>query len=302
MLRVGIIRGGQNAFYDTSLQSGASVLAHIPRGKYSPVDIFVDKDGVWHMRGLPVTYDKLRGNIDVIWNSLHGHYGEDGKLQTLLENLGIPYTGSGPLASALAMNKRLAKDRFENAGVKIPKGIYFENEGGGFDIERTSRVVFEKLSPPWVIKPASGGYGLRAIRANTREELVIALQKMGEYGVPILVEEFIFGAGASVINAPGFRGVSDYTFLPIRKDNVGGRFSQKENELLQKTAKKVHDTLGLGQYSHVDIVLGKRGDVYVLGVDTVPKMHDGLVLHSSLEAVGAKVSEFIEHMIGGVIR
>jgi len=90
MIRVGVLRGGTGTKYDASLATGAYVLKHLPRDLYEPVDIFIDRAGQWHVGGVPVSHDKLQRRIDVVWNALHGFYGEDGKAAQLLENLGIP--------------------------------------------------------------------------------------------------------------------------------------------------------------------------------------------------------------------
>ena len=90
---------------------------------YSAKDIFINKEGEWHLDGKPAHHERIFRQVDVVFNALHGEYGEDGKVQQLLESFGVPYTGSGVLASALGMNKILARQAFKSAGLKTPSGF-----------------------------------------------------------------------------------------------------------------------------------------------------------------------------------
>ena len=88
MIRVGVIRGGPSSEYEVSLNTGANVLSHLRgdvlREKYKPVDILIDKDATWHVNGKPITLEHVSNNVDVIFNALHGEFGEDGKVQQML--------------------------------------------------------------------------------------------------------------------------------------------------------------------------------------------------------------------------
>ncbi len=119
-IRVGVLRGGPSSEYEISLKTGATVLQHLPRETYETQDILISREGIWHKNGLPIIpYDAL-SHVDVIFNALHGHYGEDGKVQHLLEILRIPFTGSLSFASAIGMNKVLSKEVFKKEGIKTP--------------------------------------------------------------------------------------------------------------------------------------------------------------------------------------
>ena len=131
MIRVGVVRGGTSSEYDTSLAGGAFVLRNLPRDKYQPVDIFVDQEGAWHIGGLPMTHEALQHKVDVVWNALHGFYGEDGKVQQLLENLSIPYIGTTPYVAAMTMHKKLLNDSFNDMGLKVQPGVYVQWIGKG---------------------------------------------------------------------------------------------------------------------------------------------------------------------------
>jgi len=119
------MRGGPNSEYEVSLATGGSVLAAL-RGKladkYRAYDILIDKSGRWHIDGMPADQYDIAHRFDVIFNALHGSYGEDGKVQQILEAHGIKFTGSDSLASAVGMNKNLSKNVFKNNGLKTPVG------------------------------------------------------------------------------------------------------------------------------------------------------------------------------------
>ena len=110
-IRVGIVRGGPSSEYYVSLKTGQTVLRHLPE-KYIPVDILIDKTGLWHKDGWQTTPEDIFRNVDVIFNALHGEYGEDGKIQQLMDQFGVSYTGSQALASAIGMNKLQSKNIF----------------------------------------------------------------------------------------------------------------------------------------------------------------------------------------------
>src|SRR3989338_4621726 len=117
-IRVAVLRGGPSSEYEVSLKSGESILRHLHEDKYQPQDVLIDRQGVWHLRGLPVEPRRALEHTDVVVNGLHGEWGEDGKVQQLLDAFSVPYTGSGALLSAEGMNKGLAKQRLSSENIR----------------------------------------------------------------------------------------------------------------------------------------------------------------------------------------
>src|SRR3989344_518012 len=151
--RVGVLRGGPSSEYEVSLKSGAAVLEHLPR-KYNPIDIYIDRNGKWHLNGVAYPPEKILKQLDVVWNAMHGEYGEDGKVQKILESFNIPYTGSASLPSALAMNKFFSREYFKKAGLKIPEGSILKKEEKNYI---KTFEIFSNFKKPLVVKPVSCG-------------------------------------------------------------------------------------------------------------------------------------------------
>ncbi len=327
MIRVGVIRGGTSPEYDVSLASGGAVLAHLRgeklSGAYKPVDILIDKNGAWHMNGIPTTLEKISLATDVVVNALHGDFGEDGKVQQMLEAWGIPYTGSGPFASAIGYNKALSKEKFASLGIQTPKHILYPAYQEDFDgprelyAQKKAKEVWERLPPPWIVKPLTGGSSVGIHACKTFPELVRAFTVGVGQDVSILVEEMIEGREATVGVIEKFRGADVYAMPPIEirvpKDkkyfdseskyqpDAGhvspGRFSRQEKEELERLAKLIHSELGMQHYSRSDFIVHPRRGIYMLEVNTLPGLTDESLIPSHLHTIGSNMPEFLSHII-----
>lgn len=332
MIRVGVVRGGPSSEYEVSLNTGGNVLAHLRgdklKDKYQAVDILIDRNGVWHINGLPTNLEKIFHLVDVIFNALHGDYGEDGKIQQLLEQWKIPYTGSGPFASALGYNKALAKERFLSLGIKTPKHMlfsaYFEDLDGPPEIyaKNKAREVWENMTPPWIVKPVAGGSSVGVRLCKTFPSLVEAFDKFANEKVGVIVEEFIEGKEATVGVIENFRGEKVYTLPPIEirvpKENqffdydakysgkseeiCPGNFTGEEKEKLRELAELIHSGLNLDHYSRSDFIVHPKRGIYALEVNTLPGLTDQSLTPKALYAVGATMPEFIDHLIKLALR
>lgn len=327
MIKVGVVRGGISGEYEVSLASGAQVLSHLRsdkmNDKYQALDIFIDRDGIWHVNGLPTTIDKIAQKVDVIINALHGDYGEDGKIQQELEQWNIPYTGSGPLASAIGYNKFLAKQEFAKLGIKTPKHILFPAYQDDFDgpsnryAERKAREVWEKMAPPWIVKPLTGGSSMGVHVCKTFQSLVDAFEVGKNERVSVLVEEFIKGKEATVGVINNFRGKEVYALPPIEirvpktstffdnevkyngqsQEICPGNFSDEEKRELERLASLIHSGLDLNHYSRSDFIVHPKRGIYALEVNTLPGLAEMCLIPKAIAAVGSSMSEFIEHII-----
>ena len=327
MIKVGVIRGGISGECEVSLASGAQVLSHLRsdrmKDKYSAVDIFIDREGIWHINGIPITIDKVAKQVDVIINALHGDYGEDGQVQELLEKFNIPYTGSGPAASATGYNKFLSKQEFIKLGIKTPEHILFPVYQEDFDGPRNeyaakkAKEVWERLPPPWIVKPLTGGSSMGVHVCKTFKSLVDAFEVGVNEKVSVLVEEFIAGKEATVGVVDNFRDKSIYTLPPIEiripktstffdndvkyngksQEICPGNFTSEEKEELERLAALIHSGLDLKHYSRSDFIIHPKKGIYALEVNTLPGLTGESLMPKALNAVGSDLPEFIEHII-----
>lgn len=314
-IKVGILRGGLGHEYEVSLKTGASVIKNLPSDKYQPVDILITRDGLWHISGRPVSPEEAIRRVDVIFNALHGQFGEDGQLQQLLDMTGVPYTGSGALASALGMNKPKSKEIFRQAGFKVPQDIVLKKEIL-VDAEESAYQVFRRLSPPWIIKPAGSGSSVGLYLAKNFSELVLALEQVFLLTDDVLVEEYIKGREATCGVVEKWRQQDYHALLPIEiitppekslfdyeakysgvtQEICPGRFSPEEKREIERLSAEIHKVLGLKHYSRSDFVISPKG-IYVLEVNTLPGLTEESLIPKSLKASGVDYPQFLDHII-----
>jgi len=312
-IRVGVIRGGPSSEYGVSLKTGSEVLKYLSTDKYLPIDILIDRQGKWHWWGLPTTPDKIASRVDLVFNALHGEYGEDGEVQSILDDLGIPYSGSGRLASALGMNKAMAKNIFNREGIKTPRDVLLE---ANTDPVQAADFVFRQLPPPWIIKPVDRGSSVGVFLAQTFPDLIQALKQAILFSPRILVEEYIRGREATCGVVDKFRGHDIYSLPPIEirrpigkalfdyeakyngqtEEICPGYFNQEEKEEIERLASLSHKLLGLRHYSRSDFIISPRG-VYLLEVNTLPGLTTNSLLPKSLSAIGCEYGQFLDHLI-----
>ncbi len=291
-LRIGVIRGGTSPQYDQSLTSGGHVLKHLSE-THQPLDIFISKDGTWHMRGMERSPERILRQVDVVWNALHGAYGEDGGIQEILDSHGVLYTGSDKSASNLAIHKWLTKEKAREAGIKTPISVLVRDEDSP---QEKLREIFNTIPYPMIVKPATSGwsYGLHVVNSPT--ELIVALENVLSMFPSALVEEQISGKAVSCIALDNFREQKTYAFPPVSNDETA--LSVEEKKTLEGITKQVHNALGLSHYSESDFIDSPRRGVYFLEVNTLPDISEKSTLMKSLASVGSSMKEFLHHVLG----
>ena len=244
---------------------------------------------------------------DCVFLGLHGKDGEDGKIQAILEMTGVPYTGSGPLASALAMNKAMAKRVLMPCGIRTPvwQEIVYEKE----DIPRLA----ETLSVPCAVKIINGGSSIGVELPETREELKHALEKILEYGNHVIVEEKIYGREMTVPVLDG-HALSPIEVVPpegtefdyVAKYQSGALGAQEicpaditpeEDRLLREAAEKVQKELDLRVYSRSDYILDREGNAWFLEVNTLPGMTPNSLIPKAARVEGLGYDELCEKIV-----
>ncbi len=318
-LRVGVLRGGPSAEYKVSLETGRNVLDNLYEEHYSPLDIFISRDGVWHDGGLEKSPESILGKVDVVFNALHGKYGEDGEVQRIMDHFQTPYTGSNALSSAMGMNKIISKKIYNNIGLKTPFSLEIREE----DLTREAiREAYRNVPMPFVIKPASSGSSVGVYIAHSLSELEEATLSAFEYSPQVLIEEFINGKEATCGVIDDFRGTAHYALLPIEirpqsknffdynekysdqgaEEICPGNFSSQEKKALESMSILAHKHLGLRHYSRSDFKVHPKRGVFILETNSLPGLTKNSLLPKSLTAIGSNIKEFLHHVIQIALR
>lgn len=287
-IHVGVLRGGPSREHDVSLKTGEVVIKHIPDDIYEVQDIFISRDGTWHRQGIPIAPTQAISRVDVIFNALHGHYGEDGKVQHILELHGIPFTGSGSFSSSLGMNKSLTKEIFKREKIKTPQ-YKIVDKSENLNPEKLIS-LFRSFPLPLVVKPISSAETYIVKDFTSFGELI---NKAFECGDSVIVEEFIPGVEATVGIIDTYREQPTYA-LPILSSHP---FSSEQKIEIENLAKKVHQSLGLRHYSSADFIVNPKRGIFVLGASALPKFSDKDSIPKALADVGASLSHFFHHVL-----
>ena len=315
---VGVLRGGPTSEYEVSLRSGANFLAALDKEKYESRDLFIDRSGQWHNFGAPVVPERALRGVDVALNAIHGEYGEDGRLHEILDSFAIPYTGSDKTASVLAFNKARTKQAVKKIGIKTPRAIMIDREDIHGDMDELAYNIFRTFPHPAIVKPVIGGSSVGVTVVNNYSQLGWALEQAFMVSPQALIEEYIKGREATVGVIDDFRGEKFYALMPVEiippRENpffdydakysgatierVPGNFTLEQKEELMDAARRAHEVLGLSHYSRSDFIVARRG-IYFLEANNAQAvgMSDQSIYPKALLAVGAKMSDFLDHII-----
>jgi len=276
-MKVGVIAGGISSEREVSLRSGQAVFNALKELGFNAVFIDAGKD----------LCEKIKEEkIDIAFLVLHGGWGENGAVQGMLEVMGIPYTGSGVLSSALAMDKEATKKIFIYHGIPVPPfKVVYKQEYFSLSFN------LESLSFPLVVKPAEEGSSVGVNIVKNEVELKSALENAFKYGQRAILEKFIEGreihigvlgdralGGVEVRPKKGFydyeskytKGLTEY-ILPPEIDN-------DLYEKLKDLGLKAHKALGCKGGTRVDMIVDSNGNPYVLEVNTIPGMTETSLL------------------------
>lgn len=287
-IRVGVLRGGPSNEYDISLKTGATVLNNLSQDKYNSRDIFIDKEGQWHMHGLPIKPHDALTHLDVIFNGLHGHYGEDGKVQHILESHGIPFTGSGSFSSAIGMNRIYLKDFLIKNNLKTPRSKVIDTIK---NIKDKVIEIFRAFPLPVIVKPVFSGSteGINIVKSyDSLENAIIDAMRFSD---TVIVEEYILGKPFSCVVIDNYRDQKHYA-LPV----IGDLSFDRKKEI-ERLAINAHSALGLRHYSSSDFIVHPHTGIYILNTNTSPYLTNDSHLLQSLEMVGAPIPHFLDHII-----
>ena len=241
---------------------------------------------------------------DLVFLGLHGMDGEDGRIQAALDLLGVPYTGSGHLASAIAMDKAVSKQILDAAGIPTPRWRLLSYEAE--EAEQLSRT----LPMPCVIKNIGGGSSLGVYLPESREELRRALEEVLHYGAKVLAEERIYGRELTVA-VLGDRWLPAVETVPAGKEfdyvakyqagaaveTCPAPVSPEVMAAAGELALRTHRALGLEVYSRTDMILDKDGKLWVLEANSLPGMTSNSFVPKEAAAVGMSYNQLCEEIV-----
>lgn len=301
MLRVGVIMGGVSSEYEVSLKTGREMLKALDPAKYTAIPV--------HITSRKELLEGTAG-LDFALLALHGAYGEDGTVQGALETLGIPYSGSGVLASSLCMDKGLAKTIIRSKSIPTPDWLCWDS------MDDYAPEAVERLGYPVMVKPNSGGSSIGMTKVNHPQELAGAIEKAFACAAEgaVLIEHYIPGQeitcsilAGEMLPVIGIQALGADWFDYAAKYEQGGaeeriiRLPDALQEQVQTAALTCYRALKCAVYARVDMLL-KDSIPYVLEVNTLPGMTATSLLPQSAEAAGMDFSSLLDEIITGSLR
>ncbi len=272
--KVVVAMGGYSAEREISLVSGQAVTKALQEAGVDAHPLVLERDLVSPL---------VESQPDRVFVALHGRGGEDGVFQGVLEAMGIPYTGSGVLGSALAMDKARSKQIWRALDLPTAPGVVLEN-GGDWSTEK-ARQVIARFGPAVVVKPSLEGSSVGVTKAESPEQLVDAVKEAKKHNSPYLIEHWIDGEEFTVgildgQALPSIRVETPRAFYDFeakyRSDSTSyhcpSGLSESEEETVAQLAMKAFRALGCSGWGRVDLMRDRVGRWYLLEVNTVPGM------------------------------
>ncbi len=301
--RIGVLLGGLSAEREVSLKTGEAIYRALLEKGYNAIKIDVD-------RNIAETLKKQ--NIELAFIALHGKYGEDGTIQGLLEVLGIPYTGSGVLASAIAMNKIATKKILAAEGIPTPAYCTvtkreWENDPPGVMAKITG------FGLPVVIKAPTQGSTIGVSFVHEKEQIEQGLVEAFKYDPEALVEKMVTGVEitASVlgneepevlpqIEIVSATGVYDYEAkytAGLSEHIIPPRVEKEVQDKIALLAERTYRAIGCRGLARVDLIVEPPGNPYVLEVNTIPGMTETSLFPDAARAAGISFPDLVEKLV-----
>lgn len=293
--KIAVLLGGTSAEREVSLQSGAAVLAGLREAGVDahPVDT----------RDVSVTTLKVQG-FDKVFIALHGRGGEDGTLQGMLEHLGLPYTGSGVMASAITMDKMRTKLLWQGAGLPVAPWVALTRRQLSQGLDEQTKARIAALGLPVIVKPSREGSSVGMSKVDNPDALLPALELAFEHDDEVLVEKWLSGPEFTV-------AIVGETILPSIRIQPAGVFYDYEAKYLsddtqyfcpsglnaereaalQALVMQAWNSLGCEGWGRVDVMLDSDGAFYLLEVNTAPGMTSHSLVPMAARQAGMSFSQ-----------
>lgn len=317
LIRVGVLMGGPSSEHEVSLNTGQNIIENLDKTKYAPMAIKISKTNKWFLNGKLANQSEALKNHDIIFNALHGAFGEDGKVQAILEHAGIKYTGSGIAGSAIAMDKFHSREIFKLAGFNTPKTMKLKR--GENYVARLNFFINKIIKFPVVVKPCSNGSSVGVQIVEDHGKLAQAIVAAFKLDKNILIEEFIKGRELTCgvlenFNNQPIAALPVTEIIPVKNHkffNYVAKYKRGHSneitpapieDILAKKAQDIairaHQILGCSGYSRTDMILKNgNGTIYVLETNTLPGLTKNSLLPQAAQVAGLNFSQLLDHII-----
>lgn len=292
-MKVGVLMGGISSEREISLRSGREIVDNLDKSKYKVIEIILNSK--------EELIEKVKG-IDFALLALHGQFGEDGKIQAVLENLNIPYSGCDTLSSAVCMDKDMTKKVLKASNIRTARWICVRN------IEEIDYKAIEEFGYPVFVKPNSGGSSVATTRIDEKEGIEEAVEEALKYDREVMIEEYIKG---DEITCPVLNGVmlpvlaikpksEFFDFTSKYEDGGADEFIIELEENLHKEVENMalrsYRETKCSVYARVDMIV-RHGVPYVLELNTLPGMTKNSLFPKSAKGVDISFSKLLDLII-----
>ena len=259
-------------------------------------------------------------DADIVFVALHGKNGEDGRVQAAFEMMGIPYTGSGYLGAAMAMDKMITKMIVSSRGVRTPAFRRWDfmpsRDAAGNpetlkkETDRFVHSVCRQTGIPCVVKTPDGGSSVGVYIVHKKEELAPAVRSCLEYGYSFMVEQFIEGKeltcgvlcgralpSVEIVPKVRFYDYSNKYVAGATEEICPGRVSEEIEKEIGRIALSVHEIMGLRTYSRSDVILDEEGKVWFIEVNTLPGMTATSLVPQEAAKIGIGYEDLCEMIV-----
>ena len=307
--KIAVVCGGVSTEREVSINSGTNVYNSLKANGIDTILIEINQDNLWELNNL-----KSQG-VNLVFNALHGKFGEDGQVQALLDITGINYTGSGVMASSMAMNKEFAYKILDQFGIRVPKTFSFKKGVSLEEIKLQISSLDNGLDYPFIVKPNDGGSSIGVTLVNSEEELQSALDSAFADSETVLIQEFVKGREVTcpvignkkqaLIALPTGEIQTKNTFFDYQ-----AKYTSSEtleifpaevppliNQKIQLLAKQIHELLNCEGLTRSDFIYTENASELVfLEINTSPGMTKASLCPKSAEVFGWDFFELIKQI------
>lgn len=316
---VAVLMGGMSSEHEVSMASGAKVLGSLDQEKYRVTPVIISKDGLWRFSEEPPRdmFDAVpclkRLHVDCAFIALHGAFGEDGRLQGMLDLLGIPYTSSGCAASALAIDKIRSKAIVRDAGIRVANHLAVDLATWRAESEAILRQVADRIGFPCVAKSPLQGSSMGMAIPQNPEAFRSGMEDVFKYGDMAMIEQFIAGTEVTcavldvdrkraprALPVTEIRPISSSYFDYYAKYTPGASLEITPAEIapelaaqVQDMAVRAHAVVGCSIWSRSDMIIDAKGPVWI-EVNTVPGLTPTSLFPQAAAAVGISYAQLLD--------